>query len=144
MKAVIQCCKTKAGTASFRVGAQRVKFVAHPTLRSEETNDFPARPDDPMPSQTMTWREHLAKYNETGENPLLLKPAGELYAPVGYTGYADLLRHFGPANLYVLSAGWGLVRADFLLPDYDITFRSQDTPKWCVRKPADEFNDFTQ
>ena len=67
MKAVIQCCKTKAGTASFRVGAQRVKFVAHPTLRSEETTDFPARPDDPMPSQTMTWREHLVKYNETGE-----------------------------------------------------------------------------
>ena len=30
--------------------------------------------------------------------------------------------HVGADKLYILSAGWGLVRSDFLLPDYNITF----------------------
>ena len=148
MKAVIQCCKTKSTTASFRVRNQRVKFVVQPKHRSEETDDFPARPDERMPNRTTTWREQLVEYNDTfratGQNPLGLKQAFELYAPKGYTAYSDLLRHFSASNMYILSAGWGLVRADFLLPDYDITFRIQDTPEWCVRKPADAelFHDF--
>jgi hypothetical protein len=31
---------------------------------------------------------------------------------------------FGLENVYVLSASWGLIRADFLTPYYDITFSS--------------------
>ena len=38
--------------------------------------------------------------------------------------YPQLWEKYGPDNLYILSAGWGLIRADFLTPAYDITFSS--------------------
>lgn len=31
-------------------------------------------------------------------------------------------KHFGIDSLYILSAGWGLVKAEYILPKYDITF----------------------
>ena len=37
-------------------------------------------------------------------------------------------------NVFILSAGWGLVRADYLLPTYNITFSKQrNVPKECQR-----------
>jgi hypothetical protein len=33
-----------------------------------------------------------------------------------------LVEKFGIEKVFILSAGWGLIRADFLTPNYDITF----------------------
>ena len=38
--------------------------------------------------------------------------------------YEMLLDRYGLEHLYILSAGWGLIAANFLTPVYDITFSS--------------------
>jgi hypothetical protein len=46
--------------------------------------------------------------------------------------------------VFVLSAGWGLIRSDFLTPNYDITFTSQ--AESYKRRDANDpsFKDFKQ
>jgi hypothetical protein len=44
-------------------------------------------------------------------------------------------------NVYVLSAGWGLIRSDFLTPYYDITF-SQSADPYKRRRRGERYNDF--
>ena len=98
------------------------------------------RPDDFAPKRIVTWREELTKYNEAygQENPYRLFPAYRLYA--NHT-YVDLVEQFGPAGVFVLSAGWGLVRSDFLLPHYDITFSASAEP-YKRRRTKDRYADF--
>ena len=36
--------------------------------------------------------------------------------------YRELVHALGAENVFILSAGWGLLSADFLTPNYDITF----------------------
>jgi hypothetical protein len=139
MKIVIQCCATKDCLAgSFAVNRRRVKFVAHPEYYPEDNAHDLFRPDDLIPSTRTTWREHLLTYNGRADNPDKLLQAGSLYSP---STYGTLLHSVGAENLYILSAGWGLVRSDFLLPDYDITFSSQAEP-WKRRTKRDVFCDF--
>src|SRR5262249_22117057 len=65
-------------------------------------------------------------------------PAYRLYENRAYERLVD---RFGLANVYILSAGWGLVGADFLTPHYDITFRaSADSYK--RRRKTDRYEDF--
>jgi hypothetical protein len=65
--------------------------------------------------------ELLLRYNEApGENPLGLLRAFKLYLN---DIYRRLARHVGIENFLILSAGWGLIPASFLTPDYDITFK---------------------
>jgi hypothetical protein len=45
--------------------------------------------------------------------------------------------------LYILSAGWGLVHARYLLPNYDITFSNQADPV-AIRRKGDVFHDARQ
>jgi hypothetical protein len=44
-------------------------------------------------------------------------------------------------QVYILSAGWGLIRADFLTPYYDITF-SPGAETYKRRRKADRYEDF--
>lgn len=139
MKVVIQCSATKDGLAgSFSVNGCRVKFVAHPECYPEANAHVLFRPDDLIPSTSTTWREHLLTYNGRGDNPDSLLQAGYLYSP---PTYRTLLHSLGGENVYILSAGWGLIRSDFLLPDYDVTFSSQAEP-WKRRTKRDVFYDF--
>jgi hypothetical protein len=139
MKIVIQCSATKQDLAgSFMVNGRRVKFIAHPELHPPVDTEILSRPDNLIPSSSMTWRERLVAYNSSGANPDHLLQAGSLYSP---WAYGALLRSVGTENFYILSAGWGLVRADFLLPDYDITFSSQ-AEAWKRRTKRDAFSDF--
>ncbi|HUE70840.1 MAG TPA: hypothetical protein VMP01_08110 [Pirellulaceae bacterium] len=48
--------------------------------------------------------------------------AFDLYQP---RVYRDLVSALGQENVFILSAGWGLIRSDFLIPDYNITFSRQ-------------------
>ena len=61
------------------------------------------------------------------------------------SAYRTLVNALGVNNVLILSAGWGLVAAHYLLPDYDITFsssaRGQHAYKRC--KPTDKHRDFS-
>ena len=125
---VVMSC---AGSKSPNAGRLRtpdgspVEFVAHPGLMQEsriDPNLVYASPDD-QSGFGMTWRERLQEYNEehrrTGGNPCDLLPAFQLYKN---RVYRDLAETFEPESVFIISAGWGLIRSDFLTPQYDITF----------------------
>src|SRR6476661_5883375 len=120
MIVVIQCAGSKRSNAGVlrTIDSKPVKFVARPDLAPKDDFIY-ARPDDPS-DRGARWREALLSYNEdAGGNPLGLLRACELYSPAIYQQLADGV---GRERLFILSAGWGLLGADFLTPDYDITF----------------------
>lgn len=94
-------------------------FVGNPAIAPEDSGFEYARPDDPSDTGA-PWRRRLCDYNgRPGGNPFGLLPAGRLYAD---ETYSLLVERYGLAGFYILSAGWGILRADFLTPNYDITF----------------------
>jgi hypothetical protein len=102
-----------------------VMFVAGPGKAPQQTGMHYARPDD-LSEGTNTWRDRLVAYNKTpGINPLSLLPAYQLYDNRAYQG---LVSKFGIDKIFILSAGWGLVAANYLLPGYDITFSAMAEP----------------
>lgn len=140
MNIVIQCAATKdAGAGTLRTRDQRrVKFVADPASAPGQGSYVYAIPDAAT-GDGDTWRDRLVSYNaQPGSNPLGLLPAYRLYSnPV----YEQLTDRFGIDHVFILSAGWGLIRSDFLTPDYDITF-SQSAERYKRRRPRDGYRDF--
>jgi hypothetical protein len=130
MKVIIQCAGSKhsdAGTLKTAAGEELI-FVATPDLcELDSSRARHVRPDDVClnSANTLTWRDVLRAYNDSGSNPYGLYQAGDLYKP---SIYQELVAAFGRKEVFVLSAGWGLLRADFWTPDYDITF-SKDCRK---------------
>lgn len=120
---VIQCANRKRPEAGHMEEAGRkVLFVADPASAPPGDPVLYRRPDDPAPSGR-SWRDMLEDYNRNrrADNPLGLLPAWKLYENAAYGALAG---RFGTDNLFILSAGWGLVAGGFLLPKYDITFSS--------------------
>lgn len=142
MIAVIQCQGRKQPDAGSLKSASGLKvyFVAHPERAPSDHSLIYARPDDPS-DYGPTWRQVLLDYNRQPDNPLRLLPAARLYRD---DIYGRLVKRFGMQNIFILSAGWGLIRADFLTPAYDITFsqsaRGDDSYK--RRRKSDHFADF--
>jgi hypothetical protein len=140
MHAVIQCASSKVKDAGFlrtRTG-QRVKFVAHPEHASRSEALLYFHPDDNSDIPEQSWRQQLVAYNEKQhDNQLRLLEAYRLYE---HSVYRELVDALGRSNVFILSAGWGLVRADYLLPDYDITFKPVERYKH--RLAADSYDDF--
>jgi hypothetical protein len=127
MIAVIQCAATKRSGGGYLLsaGGLRVIFVADPAAAPPKPTVQYARPDD-QSGKGMTWRQELLRYNSADQgNPLGLLPAYMLYRN---SVYERLVDRIGIERVYVLSAGWGLIRADFLTPYYDITFSSSAEP----------------
>lgn len=145
MKIVIQCAASKrhdAGKLRTRSG-EEVVFVASPELcESVPSGVRYVRPDDRCGEQAITWREKLIRYNEEGENPCNLCGASALYTPkeqVFRNLYQELVDTFRGENVFILSAAWGLIRANFWTPDYNVTFSIQakkDKP-WVWRNARD-------
>lgn len=171
MIVVMQCAKTKRAEAGhMRLADGRpVVFVAQPELAPARTGFVYARPDD-IADTGRTWREELVIYNQqrnpdvadiplgrhvsgglgadpidhssdSAANPLSLLPAWQLYKNKTYRLLADT---FGPKNLYIFSAGWGLVRSDFMIPNYDITLSPNATgsDKYKRRRKDDPYDNF--
>ena len=141
---VIQCAGTKSASAGYLTlrSGRRVRFVVDPRAVSKSRSLSYKHPDDAAPSG-LSWRQVLCEYNRApAENPLGLLPAWRLYEPPADPSiYSDLVEAYGLDNVFILSAGWGLVRAGFLLPDYDITFAA--SAKSCKRRrKRDRFEDF--
>jgi len=117
---------------------EQVLFVAEPQLAPKCDNLLYAVPDAPSDTGP-SWRELLVQYNrDPGKNPLNLYPAYRLY---GNDAYKALVSRFGVANTYILSAGWGIIRAEFLTPQYDITFSGQ-AERYKRRKTRTAYRDF--
>jgi hypothetical protein len=143
MIVVIQCAASKAHNAGHLLtpAGAPVTFVAHPEIASADNEHVHARPDDDFGSGK-SWRDVLMDYNNNPRgNPLGLVTAYRLYDNAVYQRLVDKL---GIANVYILSAGWGLLRADFLTPYYDITFspRARGDDAYKRRRKADRYEDF--
>ena len=142
MIVVIQCAARKAADAGHlrTQDGRRVMFVANPDLAPRDGDCIYARPDDVAETGT-SWRTVLRQYNENpGDNRLGLLPAWRLYRNPTYEILAE---RCGLDRLYILSAGWGLIPADFLTPNYDITFSAgQNVQKFKRRRRHDTYRDF--
>ncbi len=112
-------------------------FVADPDSAPAGLAHAYARPDD-VSDIGVSWRAALLTYNDDpGDNPLGLIPAWQLYEN---KTYGLLKNRYGLECLYILSAGWGLIAADFLTPAYDITF-SPSADKHKRRRKNDRYDD---
>lgn len=139
---VIQCAKSKrTGGWFLDLDGTAIRFVANPALAPIIPGTRAVHPDDTA-RDGHSWRDlvlaYNARYHETGNNPFGLHAAGRLYTnPI----YERLYRSTDP--IYILSACWGLVQSDFLLPNYDVTFsRSQGTPDHALRQSDAGWLDF--
>ena len=148
MKVVISCAGSKADRAGYmKTKDERcVKFVGNSAEVNSQRQDFCyARPDDEA-RDGKTWREKLVTYNKTykdEKNPFRLLQAYKLYTPdKPYKDiYTQLVETFGIDNVYILSAGWGLIHASFLTPKYDITFNGS-AAVYKRRRRRDQYCDF--
>ena len=140
MRVVIQCAASKSHKAGYLQdnSGRNVNFVALPIEAPKSSTQVYAHPDDKF--EGMTWRERLIAYNAESKNPLNLLPAYQLYSN---PAYGDLVDALGSDKVYILSAGWGLLSADFLTPYYDITF-SNSAEKYKRRSKRDRYNDINQ
>ena len=151
MKIVIPCANTKFPVKGgyFR-GFMRdkdckpVMFVDNPQLAPKGGHLRYVSPNCYY-DETMTFRDKLSSYNDRfesdGYNPLHLLPAYKLFKnPI----YRDLVESekYGKDGVYIFSAPWGIVRSDFLLPMYDLTFSSnQNVEEYMRRGQDDTYND---
>lgn len=150
MKVLIQCAASKSdGAGTLRTtSGERVVFVADPGgCASVALSVRYARPDDSSGEDGTTWRDVLKRYNEHPDNPHGLLRAADLYAPTENEFrnlYRELSDRFGWDNVFILSAGWGLIRAPFLTPDYNITFskEAKKAKPWAWRNREDVWLDF--
>ena len=136
---VIQGGEEKAADAGHMVlpDGRRVMFVAEPGVAPSEPDVAYRRPDD-RADGNQTFRDALIAYNGApADNPLGLLPAWRLYEDDAYRTLAEGVE---PGNLFILSAGWGLIESDFLTPTYDITF-SNGVATYKRRRPRDSYND---
>ena len=149
MIVVIVCAAGKDPSAGHMLteNGQRVMFVADPKKAPPHKSIIYKRPDD-LAHSGLSWREELNKYNrkynrDPLNNPLRLLPAWRLYEPrPPYRNiYRKLVKVFGTKNVFILSAGWGLISACFLTPDYDITFSPEAAKKKpCARRRKQDEN----
>ena len=135
---VIQCAATKRSGAGRFISPEGnpVIFVADPRAIAAEGASIYARPDDEA-EVGKSWRQLVLSYNTPNDNPFGLLPAYRLYQNPAYERLAE---RFGVSSLYILSAGWGLISAEFLTPYYDITF-SPSAERHKRRLKADRLSD---
>lgn len=107
-KVVMICASDKNNNGELIFNGIPIQFFAQTNAAN---NEF--LPDDKMPNSETTWREFV-KDNQK----IIPYKAYELYKRNEYC----LLKEAFGNRFFILSAGWGLVRADFKLPKYDITF----------------------
>lgn len=112
IKVVMICAGSKYDAGVLKKDSNFINFIA----RSNRDN-YEFLPDDLIElNGKKTWRDFV------NENQAALTfKAYELYKK---KQYRCLYKKYGN-NFFILSAGWGLVNAEFKLPYYDITFSQQ-------------------
>jgi hypothetical protein len=129
----VLCCSAHKIADTFYYDGKPVKFVAAPEKAPRDGNLY-CRPDDRVPGANKTWRDVVREQRHDG-----LIPAYQLYQ-------RDIYREMYAAfqdRFYILSGGWGLIRANYKLPAYDITFStSPQVAAWVRRGAGERWNDF--
>jgi len=127
----VLCCSGRKTRDTFTYNGKCVRFVASPPTPPNDDAIY-AAPDDYIYGTHKTWRSLISEQNHPD-----IVPAYKLYQNDVYRClYAAYGKHF-----YIFSAGWGIVRAEFKLPAYNITFAQQAEP--LVRRTANmHWNDF--
>lgn len=148
MIVVLQCAGTKRNDAlTFsQADGRKVKCVARPDEAPPSAGFTYAHPDG-MADLTRTWRQAVSETNQGHDGSSKLHRAFELdEPPASPTLYRELVSVLGLDRVYILSAGWGLIRSDYGLPDYDITFAPEALKKapWKYRGRRDKFEDYMQ
>lgn len=149
-KIVFICASKKKPNSDLKIGGNIIKFRA---ISNPAANEY--KPDDLISqgyintlkklngielANGSTWRDLIQKNNKKG-NPLKLCKAYELYKG---EIYRNLKSTFG-GHFYILSAGWGLVRSDIPLPNYNITFTNDNKiPTNTIREDQAIYKDFNQ
>jgi hypothetical protein len=105
-------CSSRKTKDWFSYKGQAVKFAAAPQKAPKDAFTY-YRPDDQIPGENRTWRDLVLEQNYPG-----LVPAYRLYSR---DIYRDFYREFDN-RFYILSAGWGIIRASFKIPAYNITY----------------------
>lgn len=132
MKIVFPCASKKNKTP-FIYNSKEICFVSQPKANTEKK--IFVTPDEAIMNENLTWRSIINKQ----ENRNDLTKAYELYKHEIYKMLYEKFKN----NLYIFSAGWGIVSAEFKLPDYDITFSSGKKIQECTkRKKEQHFDDF--
>ncbi len=127
----------QAGHMKARDG-RRVLFVADPSQAPAGEDLCHARPDY-LSNFGAPWRSLVQSYNANPrDNPLGLLPAWQLYPE---DIYRQLIDQLGSRKTFILSACWGLIKASYLTPNYDITL-DPDAEPFRLRRPADSYTDF--
>lgn len=141
MRIVIQCAAAKRLDGFLRTPDGRpVKFVAHPELAPASADFVFARPEDAVEPGARSWRDLVLDLNRKHERSETILPAFQLYTP---PSYGALVKRFGLSNIFILSAGWGLLPSTFLTPNYDITF-SASVDAYKRRRQTDIYRDFEE
>lgn len=139
MIVVIQCAASKVSDAGHlrALDGTPILFVADPPKAPYSEKFRYAKPDGASDTGR-TWREVLLEYNRAPNgNPLGLCQAYALY---DNAVYGRLVAYLGANKVYILSAGWGLIGAPFLTPNYDITF-SQSADAYKRRRKGERHED---
>lgn len=134
MKIVISCCDKKNGDL-FHHNGEAINFVSHAN-EFAPIDQLNFHPDDLVPNENFTWRELVAQQ----ENRDDLLSSYILYKP---NIYNVLYQHYGN-DLFIFSAGWGIVRADYKLPKYNITFSTKNNIPPYAKRNNNFFDDFNQ
>ncbi len=133
MVIVISCSSKKNGNL-FHYKNKTVKFISNVNKVPNDGNAY-VHPDDLIPNEKITWRNLIERQSD-GNN---LVEAHNLYANDIYNGLNDKYAD----NLYIFSAGWGIVRARYKLPVYDITFsKGRNIENFTRRSNENTFKDF--
>jgi len=147
MKIVIQCAGAKNESApSLCLHGNPLKFVGNPRAGALDC----ICPWDTIPGgNALTWIDCVRAFNNLGNSPAAvframditpihhedLYQCGALYSP---HIYEQLLGKFGLVDVYILSAGWGLIRADRFVPNYNVTFSNAQGVPTSARVTPDE------
>ena len=136
MKIVISCCNRKNGEP-FQHNGNTINFISRVNEVEGNSNNLYCHPDDIIPDDNITWRELVALQAVRDD----LISAHDLYRP---NIYSSLYDNYGN-DLFIFSAGWGIIRAEYKLPKYNITFSNgHNIPAYAKRNNNDIFNDFNQ
>ncbi len=142
MIVILQCAGSKRKERLYVENGRPVIFVARPDFAPQNTGVTYKTPDDYSLSGK-TYREEVLNVNLTDTKKEYFYTASNLYSSGPYAEISEKSKSLG-FDFYILSAGWGLIRGDFMLPYYDITF-SSIPEKYKVRKlNSMHFKDFNQ
>lgn len=132
-KVVMMCSKSKQNNSELIYDNNQITFKA---ITDKVINQF--KPDDYIPgNNNYSWRNYVSNNQNHINIPYR---AYELYTE---NVYQELFLTFGN-RLYIESAGWGIINAEFRLPNYDITFSDNANKETIRHYQAGNYIDYNQ